>query len=203
MQAVVFGHPLDLDGRVLRGGVRVDRGGGAGDRVPEAAYDLAELYNSLRRSALRDHWYRMAAEAGHHDACSEMGLLSEYHRDYREAERWYVRAAEDGSALNAMLAGRLKAQRGAYTEAKPSLRKAWEEGGSAPHRTEAAGCHGLVLHRLGRLTEAVEPLRTPATRWDDDVRTRYSQDDLTVLARMADPAKEFAEVEAALAAGPS
>jgi TPR repeat protein len=36
--------------------------------APEAAYDLAELYNSLRRPALRDHWYRIAAEAGHHDA---------------------------------------------------------------------------------------------------------------------------------------
>lgn len=95
VQAVVFGHPLDLDGRVLRGGVRVDRGGGAGDRVPEAAYDLAELYNSLRRPALRDHWYRIAAEAGHQDACNEMGWLTEYHRDYQEAERWYVRAAED------------------------------------------------------------------------------------------------------------
>jgi TPR repeat protein len=169
----------------------------AGD--PEAAYELAELYDSLRRPAPRDHWYRRAAEAGHHDACNEMGWLSEYHRDFQEAERWYVRAAEDGSSLNAMLAGKLKAQRGAYTEAEPFLRKAWEEGGGAPHRTEAAGYYGLVLHRLGRLADAVEPLRAAAARWDDDVRARYSQDDLTVLARTADPAKELAEVEAALA----
>jgi hypothetical protein len=32
------------------------------------------------------------------------------------------------------------------------------------------------------------------------VRARYSPDDLTVLARTADPEKELAEVEAALAA---
>jgi hypothetical protein len=59
------------------------------------------------------------------------------------------------------------------------------------------------VHRLGRLPEAVEPLRTAAARWDEDVRARYSPDDLTVLARTADPEKELAEVEAALAAGPS
>lgn len=170
----------------------------AGD--PEAAYDLAELYRSLRKPALRDDWYRRSAEAGHHDACNEMGWLSEHHRDYQEAERWYVRAAEDGSSLNAMLAGKLKAQRGAYAEAEPFLHRAWEQGGGAAHGTEAAGYYGLVLHRLGRLEEAVEPLRAAAAGWDDDVRARYSRDDLDVLARMADPKKELAEVEAALVA---
>ncbi|WP_241518563.1 tetratricopeptide repeat protein [Streptomyces sp. CB03238] len=169
----------------------------AGD--PEAAYDLAELYGSLRRPILRDHWYRKAAEAGHHGACNEMGWLSEYHKDFQEAERWYVRAADDGSPLNAMLAGRLKAQRGAYAEAEPFLRVAWEQGGDSAYRTEAAGYYGLVLHRLGRLAEAVEPLRAAAARWDDDVRARYSPDDFVVMARMADPDKELAEVEAALA----
>ncbi|MER7112005.1 tetratricopeptide repeat protein [Streptomyces sp. NPDC000229] len=169
----------------------------AGD--PEAAYDLAELYGSLRKPVLRDHWYWQAAEAGHHGACNEMGWLSEYHKDYQEAERWYVRAADDGSPLNAMLAGRLKAQRGAYAEAEPFLRLAWEQGGDSSYGTEAAGYYGLVLHRLGRLAEAVEPLRTAAARWDDDVRTRYSPDDFVVLARMADPDEELAAVEAALA----
>ncbi|WP_251021796.1 tetratricopeptide repeat protein [Streptomyces sp. ISL-98] len=170
----------------------------AGD--PEAAYDLAELYGSLRRPTLRDHWYRTAAEAGHHDACNQMGWLSEYHRDYQEAERWYVRAADDGSPLNAMLAGKLKAQRGAYAEAEPFLRRAWEQGSGSAHVTEAAGYYGLVLHRLGRLAEAVEPLRAATARWDDDVRARYSRDDLDVLARTANPERELAEVEAALAA---
>ncbi|MER7953675.1 sel1 repeat family protein [Streptomyces sp. NPDC096030] len=167
----------------------------AGDA--DAAYDLAELYGSLRRPTLRDHWHRKAAEGGHHDACHQMGWLSEYHRDYQEAERWYVRAAGDGSSLNAMLAGKLMAQRGAYAEAEPFLRTAWEQGRDAAHGTEAAGYYGLVLHRLGRLVEAVEPLRAATARWDEDVRARYSRDDLNVLARMADPAKELAEVEAA------
>ncbi|MGW8881585.1 sel1 repeat family protein, partial [Streptomyces mirabilis] len=170
----------------------------AGD--PQAAYDLAELYGALRRPTLRDQWHRTAAEAGHHDACNQMGWLSEYHRDYQEAERWYVLAADDGSQLNTMLAGKLKAQRGAYAEAEPYLRMAWEQGGDSPYRTEAAGYYGLVLHRLGRLAEATEPLRTAAARWDDDVRARYSRDDLDVLSRTVDPEKELAKVEAALKA---
>ncbi|UNO43552.1 sel1 repeat family protein [Streptomyces sp. MST-110588] len=169
----------------------------AGD--PQAAYDLAELHNTLRAPGPRDHWYRKAAEAGHHEACQQMGWLSEYHRDYQEAERWYVRAAGDGSPLHAMFAGKLKAQRGAYSEAEPYLRTAWEEGGDFEYGTEAAGYYGLVLHRLGRLTEAVEPLRTAAARWEEDVYARYGMDDLNVLARMADPEEELAAVEAALA----
>ncbi|MDL2075956.1 hypothetical protein QNN03_05835 [Streptomyces sp. GXMU-J15] len=128
-----------------------------------------------------------------------MGWLSEHHRDYQEAERWYVRAAEDGSSLNAMLAGKLMAQRGAYAEAEPYLRQVWEDDRDAVYRTEAAGYYGLVLHRLGRLTEAREPLRAAAARWREDVRSRYSPDDFAVMARMADPAKELEEVEAALA----
>ncbi|AZQ39927.1 sel1 repeat family protein [Streptomyces cyaneochromogenes] len=170
----------------------------AGD--PHAAYDLAEIYGTMRRPALRDQWYRTAAEAGHHDACNQMGWLSEHHRDYQEAERWYVRAAGDGSPLNAMLAGKLKAQRGAYAEAEPFLQMVWEQGGDSAYRTEAAGYYGLVLHRLGRLAEAVEPLRTAASRWDDDVSARYSRDDLDVLARTVDPKEELAKVEAALTA---
>lgn len=171
----------------------------AGD--PEAAYDLAELCSELRRPVLRDHWYRQAAETGHHDACNQMGWLSEHHKDYQESERWYVRAAEGGAPLNAMLAGKLKAQRGAYAEAEPYLRKAWEEGQEYAYRTEAAGYYGLVLHRLGRHADAIEPLRCAAESWREDVRSRYSRDDLDVLARMADPEKELAAAEAALSAG--
>jgi hypothetical protein len=59
--------------------------------------------------------------------------------------------------------------------------------------------------QLARQARAARPLVPDRRRGGaprrDDVRTRYSQDDLTVLARMADPAKELAEVEAALAAG--
>lgn len=115
--------------------------------------------------------------------------------DRAAAEALYRSAADRHSGCAHGLGG------GAYTEAEPFLRKAWGEGGSAPHRTEAAGCYGLVPHRLVRLTEAVEPLRTAAARWDDDVRARHRLDDLTVLARTADPARELAEVETASAAG--
>ncbi|QNS08908.1 sel1 repeat family protein [Streptomyces xanthii] len=169
----------------------------AGD--PEAAHDLAEVYDKRREPVLRDQWYRTAAEAGHHDACHHMGWLSEYHRDYREAERWYVRAAEDGSGLNSMLAGKLKAQRGAHAEAEPFLRMAWEQDGDAAYRWEAAGYYGLALHRLGRLAEAVEPLEAAAEHWDE-VRARYSPDDLDVLSRMVRPDEELVAVKEKLAA---
>ncbi|MDI3408115.1 hypothetical protein [Streptomyces cavernicola] len=148
---------------------------------------------------LRDKWYRRSAEAGNHYACFKMGRLSEQHYDFQEAERWYERAAAGGRSLHALLAGKLKAQRGAYAEAEPFLREAWEEGYGEPHGTEAAGYYGLVLHRLGRLAEAVEPLEEAALSWDEDVRPRYSRDDLTVLARMMDPQQELEKVNAALA----
>ncbi|MEU9199979.1 sel1 repeat family protein [Streptomyces sp. NPDC048332] len=170
----------------------------AGDA--EAAYDVAELYADLRRFPLRDAWHRRAAEGGDHHSCHYMGWLSEHHRDYQEAERWYMRAADGGLLLDSMLAGKLKAQRGAYTEAEPFLRTAWEEGEGSAYWTEAAGYYGLVLHRLGRSEEAVEPLEEAVDRWEEDVRSRYDRDDLDLLSRMVRPDKVLEEVEAALSA---
>ncbi|MFC8276695.1 hypothetical protein ACFUJR_30030 [Streptomyces sp. NPDC057271] len=72
--------------------------------------------------------------------------------------------------------------------------------GGVPHGTGAAGGYGLVPHRLGRLAEAVEPLRAAAARWNADVRARHSRDDLDVPARTAGPKRELAEVVAALTA---
>ncbi|MEV8634125.1 hypothetical protein AB0395_20940 [Streptosporangium sp. NPDC051023] len=166
----------------------------AGDA--EAAFRLGELHEELREPEARDHWHRRAAELGHHETCFAMGLLSDHHRDWQESERWYLRSAESGGGLAAMFAGKLKAQRGAYAEAEPLLRHAWESGREHPYGVEAAGYYGMVLHRLGRSAEAVPPLRAAAERWRE-VRRRYDPDDLELLARMADPAKELAEAEAA------
>ncbi|MFJ9851612.1 hypothetical protein [Streptomyces sp. NPDC101150] len=103
----------------------------AGD---SAAADLRWLHDDLGEPVRRDHWKRIAAESGHHDACSGMGWLSEYHKDYQEAERWHIRAASDNSAPHAMVAGRAVAQRGGYVEAEPYLRKAWDERSWRPPR---------------------------------------------------------------------
>ncbi|MFE5239326.1 MULTISPECIES: sel1 repeat family protein [unclassified Streptomyces] len=170
----------------------------AGDA--EAAYDVAELHAALRRFPLRDSWHRTAAEAGDHHSCHYMGWLSEHHRDYQEAERWYVRAADGGLLLDSMLAGKLKAQRGAYAEAEPFLRAAWEDGEGSSFWTEAAGYYGLVLHRLGRSEEAVEPLEEAVDRWEEDVSRRYDPDDLDLRSRMVRPDEVLEEVEAALSA---
>ncbi|MFD3477108.1 sel1 repeat family protein [Streptomyces sp. NPDC058695] len=166
-----------------------------------AAADLRWLYDDLGEPVRRDHWKRIAAEAGDHDACGAMAWLSDYHKDYQEAERWYVRAAADSSALNAMLAGKAIAQRGAYEEAEPFLRKAWEEGRDEAFGTETAGYYGLVLNRTGRHEEAVDVLRVAAEHWQEDVRSRYDADDLDVLSRMLDPQDELEAAEEALAAG--
>lgn len=128
-----------------------------------------------------------------------MGWLSEQHRDYQEAERWYVRAADGGPLLNSMLAGKLKAQRGAYAEAEPFLCTAWEEG-EIDYWTEAAGYYGLVLHRLGRSEEAIEPLEVAVDQWEEDVSRRYDPDDLDLRSRMVRPAEVLKEAEAALSA---
>ncbi|MFF5213261.1 tetratricopeptide repeat protein [Streptosporangium sp. NPDC000396] len=170
----------------------------AGDA--EAAFELGELHKELREPEARDFWHRRAAELGHHEACYVMGLLSDHHKDWQESERWYLRSAENGGGLASMFAGKLKAQRGAYAEAEPLLRQAWEKGRERPYGVEAAGYYGMVLHRLGRSAEAVPPLRTAAERWPE-VRRRYDPDDLELLTRMVDPAKELAEAEAASAAG--
>ncbi|WP_173097303.1 sel1 repeat family protein [Actinomadura verrucosospora] len=170
----------------------------AGDAA--AADGLSGLYDALGDPSRRDRWKRVAAEAGDLDACYAMAWLSEYHHDYQEAERWFVRAAADGSALRAMMAGKALAQRGAYEEAEPYLRKAWEEGRDEAFGTETAGYLGLVLNRTGRHEEAVELLTLAAATWREDVRSRYGSDDLQMLARMLRPEEELEAAEQALAA---
>ncbi|WP_369236648.1 tetratricopeptide repeat protein [Streptomyces sp. R21] len=170
---------------------------------PEAAYWMGKFHAELREPEARDLWYLRAAEGGHPGACFERGWLAEHHKDYREAERWYDRAADDGNGLAAMIAGKLRAQRGAWTEAEPLLRRAYMEAGDGEgpeYAVEAAAYHGLVLNRLGRPAEAVEPLRFAAPRWDE-VRRRYDRDDLALLARTVDPEEELRRAEAAQAAG--
>ncbi|MEU6746577.1 hypothetical protein ABZ914_10175 [Spirillospora sp. NPDC046719] len=171
----------------------------AGDAA--AAADLRELYRTLGDPVRRDHWTRVAAEAGDRGACNAMAWLSDYHRDYQEAERWYVRAADGGSALYAMMAGKALAQRGKYEEAEPYLRRAWEEGSDEAFGTETAGYYGLVLNRTGRHDEAVDLLSIAAASWWEDVRSRYDSDDLDMLSRMMDPEEELKAAEEALAAG--
>lgn len=105
-----------------------------------------------------------------------------------------------------MIAGKLRAQRGAWAEAEPLLRRAYAEteegqdGAEPEYAVEAAGYHGLVLNRLGRPVEAVEPVRFAAARWDE-MRRRYDPDDLALLARTADPEEERERAQAAPAAG--
>ncbi|MGW1226792.1 tetratricopeptide repeat protein [Streptomyces sp. NPDC002530] len=176
----------------------------AGDQ--DAAFAVAGLYEKLRRFSLRDAWRRRAADAGHLTACSQMAWLSDHHHDYQEAERWFVRAAaaadeDDGQGLYSMLAGKLMAQRGAYAEAEPFLRTAWEEGEDLDYGTETAGYYGLTLHRLGRSEEAIDLLESAVLFWDEEVRRRYNTDDLDTLARMIDPEEILEEAKKAVEEG--
>ncbi|OKJ70449.1 sel1 repeat family protein [Streptomyces sp. CB02460] len=168
----------------------------AGDA--DALYDLAQLCAKLRRFTERDMWHRKSAEAGDQHSCHHMGRLSDHHHDYQESERWYVRAAALGSRLDSMIAGKLMVQRQAYAEAEPYLRRAWEEGDDSDEfRTETAGYYGTALRHLGRLDEAMGLLATAVEGWDY-VRRLYGSDDLDVLARMIDPAKELEALDEAL-----
>ncbi|MFB8087123.1 tetratricopeptide repeat protein [Streptomyces sp. NPDC055992] len=168
----------------------------AGDAY--ALYDLAQLSKELRRFADRDKWHRLSAEAGDLHSCHHMGWLSDFHHDYQESERWYARAAGLGSRLDSMLTGKLMVQRGAYAEAEPYLRRAWEEGDdNDAFRTETAGYYGTALRHLDRLAEAMTLLATAVEGWRDVLRL-YDTDDLDVLARMIDPQKELDALDAQL-----
>ncbi|WP_330452521.1 MULTISPECIES: sel1 repeat family protein [unclassified Streptomyces] len=165
----------------------------------DAAYDVAQLYTRLRRFTDRDKWHRLAAEGGDRHSCHHMGWLSDFHHDYQESERWYARAAGLGSRLDSMLAGKLMVQRGAYAEAEPYLRTAWEEGDeNDAFRTETAGYYGVALRHLGRLAEAMELLTIAAETWDEDVLSRYDRDDLDLQARMISPEDELEALDEAL-----
>ncbi|TRV73994.1 sel1 repeat family protein [Streptomyces sp. 130] len=158
----------------------------------DAAYDVARLYEVLRRFTDRDTWHRVAAEGGDRHSCHHMGWLSDHHRDYQESERWYVRAAELGSRLDSMIAGKLMVQRQAYAEAEPYLRRAWEEGDdNDKFRTETAGYYGVALRHLGRPEDAVDLLELAADRWEDDVLPLYDPDNLDLHARMIRPEEEL------------
>ncbi|ROO88334.1 hypothetical protein EDD29_5999 [Actinocorallia herbida] len=165
----------------------------------EAADLVAELYGRLGKASLRDRRRLRAAELGDLNACRQAGLLSNHHKDWQQAERWFVRSASDGDGLDAFFAGKLMAQRESFAEAEPLLRHAWAQGEHEAYGPEAAGYYGVVLHRLGRSAEAVPLLEAAAESWSRIV-LRHS-DDVDVIARAPNVPELLKEARAAAGAG--
>ncbi|GLZ15484.1 hypothetical protein Acsp04_57190 [Actinomadura sp. NBRC 104425] len=107
-----------------------------------------------------ERWLRRAARLGHGKAAWWCGDRSEEYGDVQEAERMWALAARRGVAWCGWPAGRSMVRRGAYAEAEPLLRLAWDGRHDEPPLHEAAYWLGLSLRGQDRLEEAARWLRT-------------------------------------------
>ncbi len=154
----------------------------AGDA--SAAYSIAMIHADAKDERARGIWTLKAAELGHAKAAWGVGWTSEEQGgDPQFAERWYVRAAEEGLARPAFLAGRSMVRWGRCAEAEQWLVMAWEK--DIP---EAAYHLGRALRSLGRMAQAEQWLRRAVERAGDFDRPRGP------LARRVDPRPELAEL---------
>ncbi|MBL7523988.1 sel1 repeat family protein [Frankia sp. CNm7] len=131
----------------------------AGD--PRAAYNLGVIARAGNRVDEAERLFRRAAEAGHGQAMSDLGLLIKRHRDNpREAETWLRKGAElgDRNAANNLGALLLEAGR---PEAEKWLRVAAEAGAVA-----AMSPLGVLLQQNGNEREAERWLRSGAEAGD-------------------------------------
>ncbi|MFG2004325.1 DUF6882 domain-containing protein [Spirillospora sp. NPDC048911] len=103
--------------------------------APEAT-EAAEAYQrGMAAADQRDvdgaeHWWRVAAEAGHPGAAFELGYIAETRNDYAGAERWHRQAAEGGHTGGMLGAGVALEKLGRKDEALTFYRRAWETGSS-------------------------------------------------------------------------
>ncbi|GAA4089527.1 tetratricopeptide repeat protein [Actinomadura miaoliensis] len=107
-----------------------------------------------------EKWLRRAARLGHGKAAWWCGDRSDEYGDVQEAERMWALAARRGVAWCGWPAGRSMVRRGAYAEAEPLLRLAWDGRHDERPLHEAAYWLGLSLRGQGRLEEAARWLRT-------------------------------------------
>ncbi|MEV4000815.1 tetratricopeptide repeat protein [Actinomadura sp. NPDC049753] len=137
-----------------------------------------------------EKWLRRAARLGHGEAAWWAGSRSDEYGDRQEAERMWVLAVQGGVAWCGWLAGRSMVRRGAYAEAEPVLRIAWEGREEKEALHEAAYWLGLSLRGQGRLDEAADWLRT-AVEVHPSVRKGYSGFMATTLF---DPRSDLADL---------
>ncbi|MFC7731432.1 tetratricopeptide repeat protein [Actinomadura keratinilytica] len=126
-------------------------------RLVERAGHLLLIANDAFNA---ERWLRRAARLGHGKAAWWCGDRSEEYGDVQEAERMWALAARRGVAWCGWPAGRSMVRRGAYAEAEPLLRLAWDGRHDEPPLHEAAYWLGLSLRGQGRLEEAARWLRT-------------------------------------------
>jgi hypothetical protein len=71
----------------------------------EIAFQLGNLYaNHLKNADQAEHYYRMAAEAGHVSAMNNLGFFYQYQqKEPKKAIFWYQQAVEHGDRLHAAM----------------------------------------------------------------------------------------------------
>ncbi|MEU5879262.1 tetratricopeptide repeat protein [Spirillospora sp. NPDC047279] len=152
------------------------------------------LHARAELTAGTELWLRRAARLGHGGAAFWCANKSHEYGDPQEAERLWAVAARGGVAWAGWRAGKSMVLRGAFAEAEPLLRIAWEGRDEEDPLHEAAYWLGRSLRGQERLDEAAEWLRR-AVEVHSVVRLGYGG---FMLTSLFDPEKELAEVEDAL-----
>ena len=101
------------------------------------------------RHGLAEQAWRKAADAGHHDAEFNLGVLLQERGELAEAERWYRRAAEAGQHDAESNLGLVLKERGELAEAERWYRRAAEAG-----HHDAEFNLGVLFQERGELAEA-------------------------------------------------
>jgi tetratricopeptide (TPR) repeat protein len=152
--------------------------------IDPADVDLVErvghFYLATKDEFNAEKWLRRAARLGRGKAAWWSGDRSDDYGDRQEAERLWALATRQGVAWCGWLAGRSMVGRGAYAEAEPLLRTAWEAREEKEPLHEAAFWLGRSLRGQGRLDEAADWLRT-AVEVHRHVQMGYSGFMLTSL----------------------
>ncbi|MFC4052707.1 tetratricopeptide repeat protein [Actinomadura syzygii] len=167
---------------------------GAAPVADPADVDLIEqvgrFYLDAADQFKAEKWLRRAARLGHGKAAWWAGSRSDEYGDRQEAERMWALAAQGGVAWCGWLAGRSMVRRGAYAEAEPLLRIAWDGREEQEPLHEAAYWLGLSLRGQERLDEASDWLRT-AVEVHPSVRRGYSG---FMATSLFDPRSDLAEL---------
>jgi tetratricopeptide (TPR) repeat protein len=167
---------------------------GAAPVADSADVELIERVGRLHLDAEdefeAEKWLRRAARLGHGKAAWWAGSRSDQYGDRQEAERMWVLAVQGGVACCGWLAGRSMVRRGAYAEAEPLLRIAWEGRGEQEPLHEAAYWLGLSLRGQERWHEAADWLRT-AVEVHPSVQKGYSG---FMAGALFDPRSDLADL---------
>ncbi len=164
------------DGPPREGGPPREHGSPREDGPPTDQDDLVGAFDRGGELAERGDFagaedaYRYAAQAGHGDAASNLGVLLEQRGDLESAEAAYRRADALGRAVGALNLGGLLAQRGDVAGAVAAYRRAAERGNAS-----AAMNLGAMLADRGDIVGAEAAFRQAADGGSDGAVSRLGE----------------------------